>query len=305
MVLLRFLFYRYLSTGNSFRNLATTLRMGAATVSKIVHESCTVLWEELVEEFMPVPTEAQLKRIAQEFFERWKFPNCVGCIDGKHCQIKCPVNSGSRYFNYLKYFSIVLQGVADADKKFITIEAGARGKQSDGGTFSSSALFRLLEENSFNMPSDNELPGTNIKLPHVLIGDEAYPLKPYLMRPFPSRNLTPIKENFNKRLSTPRKCIECAFGILKAKWGIFSTDIEVNVKRAISIIKCACILHNVIRERDGNSDLNYCQEVSRNFQSGYPTFSQPQQRPERGGVRRGSTLAKEIRDKFANYLFHF
>jgi len=36
---------------------------------------------------------------------------------------------------------LVLQGVADADKKFLTVEVGARGKQSDGGTFVSSTLF--------------------------------------------------------------------------------------------------------------------------------------------------------------------
>jgi hypothetical protein len=40
-----------------------------------------------------------------------------------------------------------LPGVADVDKKFITIEVGARGKQSDGGTFSSSTLFQLLQKN--------------------------------------------------------------------------------------------------------------------------------------------------------------
>jgi hypothetical protein len=39
------------------------------------------------------------------------------------------------------------KGVADADKKFITIEVGARGKQSDEGTFSSLTLFQLLQKN--------------------------------------------------------------------------------------------------------------------------------------------------------------
>jgi hypothetical protein len=43
-------FFRFLLTGLSFRNLVTTLRMGASTVSRIVHETCTVLWEELVQD---------------------------------------------------------------------------------------------------------------------------------------------------------------------------------------------------------------------------------------------------------------
>jgi hypothetical protein len=96
---------------------------------------------------MPLPSKEQLERTAKDFFSRWKFPSCIGCIDEKHCQLKCPVNSGSRYFNYLKYFSVALPGIADADKKFITVEVGARGKQSDGGTFSTLTLFQLLQKN--------------------------------------------------------------------------------------------------------------------------------------------------------------
>lgn len=274
--------------------------MGASTVSKIVHETCQVIWDELVDDFMPVPTQEQLERIASDFYRRWKFPNCIGCIDGKHCQIKCPINSGSSHFNYLKYFSIVLQGVADAEKKFITIEVGARGKQSDGGTFAASTLFQLLNSNTFNVPPDKELPGTTIKLPHVLIGDEAYPLKTFLMRPYPSRSLNAIRENFNNRLSTARKCIECAFGILRAKWRILGKDIEVNPDKAISIIKCTCILHNIIREKDGDNDLDYCHEITGQHQENQ--FNDTQETGTHGGSRRGSTRAKQIRDEFANFF---
>jgi hypothetical protein len=91
--------------------------MGASTVSRIVREICTVLWGELVQEFMPLPSKEQLDRIATDFYTRWKFPDCIGCIDGKHCHLKCPVNSGSRYFDCLKYFSVALPGVAVAGKK--------------------------------------------------------------------------------------------------------------------------------------------------------------------------------------------
>lgn len=103
--------------------------MGATTVGKIIHETCQVIWDEHVSEFMPVPNQEQLEKISDDFYKRWKFPNCIGCINGKHCQIKCPIKSGSSFFNYLKYFSLVFQGVADANKKCITIEVGARSKQ--------------------------------------------------------------------------------------------------------------------------------------------------------------------------------
>ncbi|KAH9359476.1 hypothetical protein HPB48_015896 [Haemaphysalis longicornis] len=44
----------------------------------------------------------------------WNFSNFTGFIDGKHINIKCPPNSGTRYLNYKKTFSTVQFGVCDA-----------------------------------------------------------------------------------------------------------------------------------------------------------------------------------------------
>lgn len=75
---------------------------------------------------------ADYEQVAKRFYEIWKFPHCIGALDGKHCRIKCPAHSGSMYFNYKKTFSIVLQGVADDHYKFLFIDVGGFGKQSDG-----------------------------------------------------------------------------------------------------------------------------------------------------------------------------
>ncbi|KAG5879569.1 hypothetical protein JTB14_019864 [Gonioctena quinquepunctata] len=119
---------------------------------------------------MPVPNEQKLEEVIREYNTLWNFPNCFGSIDGKHCQSKCPSNTGSTYFNYLKYYSIGLQGVADAKKKCITIEVGSRGSESDGGVFQSSTLYNLLKTDRFNRPPEKALSNSNIVLPNVLIG---------------------------------------------------------------------------------------------------------------------------------------
>jgi len=75
------------------------MRMDACTISKIVHEVCLVIWEKFVHDFMPVPTKQHWEKVAKDYYNRWGFPNCIGSVDGKHCQIKCPKNSGSSYFN--------------------------------------------------------------------------------------------------------------------------------------------------------------------------------------------------------------
>nr|CAH7734522.1 unnamed protein product [Callosobruchus chinensis] len=179
--------------------------MGASTVGKIIKEVCAALWEVFQPLHMKQPTTADFLRISEEYNRLWDFPNCIGAWDGKHIRIKCPSHSGSMFFNYKHYFSIVLQGLVDDHYRFISIDVGGYGKQSDGGTFQASKLSKLLEKN---------------------------------------------KENFNKRLSRARKTVECAFGILFAKWRIISSVIETGETTADIIIKAICILHNIIIEKE-------------------------------------------------------
>lgn len=257
--ILSFLF-RYLATGSSFKTLAFTFRMGDNTVGKIVKETVIAIWEELHLEHMPVPTRDDFKTIAEDFYKLWNFPNTVGTLDGKHVRIKCPKNSGSMFYNYKQFFSMVLQGVADAHYRFITVEVGGYGKQSDGGTFHASKLYEVLQEKKLDIPEPQPLPATNVRAPFVFLGDEAYPLLTFLLIPYRGTNLPIEKECYNKRLSRARKTIECAFGILFAKWRLLSKCIETDVDAIENIVKCMCVLHNVIINKEGID--HHLQEVN-------------------------------------------
>nr|CAI5857947.1 unnamed protein product [Callosobruchus analis] len=114
--------FRYLATGSSFKSLSFAFRIGASTAGKIVAETTTVLWEELQQFHMPVPAKEDFQTISDCFEKVWNFPHCTGAIDGKHVRINCPKNSGSMYYNYKSFYSVVLQGVADANYKFIAVD---------------------------------------------------------------------------------------------------------------------------------------------------------------------------------------
>ena len=127
-------------------------------------------------------TEEEWIRISEKFEEKWNFPNCLGALDGKHIQMKWPVNSGYYYFNYKGTFSIVLLALVDADYKFTFINIGWNGRISDGGIDRNAALFSALENNSLNIPKERKVDDF-ATLPYVVEGDDAFLMKPFLMKP--------------------------------------------------------------------------------------------------------------------------
>nr|CAI5852405.1 unnamed protein product [Callosobruchus analis] len=160
---------RFLATGASFKQLASAFRMGRSTVASIVKEMTRTLWNILQPIHMPVSTEATFRQISDDFMQTWNFPRCIGAIDRKHIKIKAQQHSGSMYFNYKHHFYIVLQGVCDANCKLIMIDVGGYSKQSDGGIFKNSDMYKLMHQKRLHIPDPDCLPDTNVRAPYIYI----------------------------------------------------------------------------------------------------------------------------------------
>lgn len=239
-------FFRYLATGLSFTKLAENFRIGISTVSKIIDEVCTALWNVLQPLVMPEPSENDWRRIAKEFEDLWQFKNCLGALDGKHVYITCPANTGSSFFNYKHRFSIVLMCLADAKRKIIMVDVGSMGRFSDGGIFNDSSFGRRLREKRLNIPQPEPLYEGGEPVPFVFIGDEAFPLMENFMRPYPRDQLDPQKRIFNYRLSRARRIVEATFGVLARKWYVYRKDFECKVETVDKVVKASCVLHNYL-----------------------------------------------------------
>ena len=60
-------------------------------------------------------------------------------------------------------------------------------------------------------------------LPIVMVGDKAFPLRRYMMRPYPGRVLDEQKAVFIYRLCQARRIVENGLGILAARCAIRDT----------------------------------------------------------------------------------
>lgn len=238
---------------------------------------------------MALPNPEEWSKISDDFYRRANFPNCLGCIDGKHIRITNPEHGGSLFLNYKNFFSIVLMAICDSNYNFIYVDVGSYGKCSDSGIFKNSTFYKKLSEGNLNIPDDKPLPGSRIVLPHVFIGDEAFGLSNNLMRPYGGKSLSISKRVYNYRLSRARRFIECSFGIMTNKWRILHRPLNVSVDMAESILKAICILHNFVRTRDG-----YTFEDTLTVQGLVPLVA------TRYTVR--SKQVTDIRDGFAEYF---
>ena len=241
---------RFLATGDQIRSIARNYRIGASTCAKCIYETLDVIWEELGPIYMAAPTEDDWRESEGHFHVQWNLPNCVGAVDGKHVNIVCPNNTGSTYYNYKGGFSTVLMAVVDGQYRFKWISVGSAGKEADSTIFRASDLGQRLESGQANMPGPKPLPGTGIVVPHVICGDEAFPLRTFLMRPFPGTQLhTDNRRVFNYRLSRARRVVENAFGILAQRSRCFMKPLYMEPSNAIRVVRAACVLHNMLCKR--------------------------------------------------------
>ena len=108
--------------------------------------------------------------------------------------------------------------LVDANYHFIFVDVDNCGSNADGTVFSYSEFGQFYLGHELNIPGPKPLPNSPQlrNIPHVIVADEAFPLKQNIMRPYPrSRNTTRLsnpKQIYNYRLSRAHRIVENAFG---------------------------------------------------------------------------------------------
>ncbi len=196
-------------------------------------------------------------------------------MDGKHVNITKPSKSGSQFFNYKGTFSMVLLALVNPEYKFILVDIGAYGSQSDRGVLRMSSMGKLLHKRALGLPDGKRLTGFEEvgPIPYFIAADEAFPLQVDIMHPFSGRerkrkeavrnmaqeeldtaarkktprDLTDRQLIFNYRVLRGRHIVENVFSICVHHWRVLLHAMALHKPENVETVIMACVvLHNYL-----------------------------------------------------------
>lgn len=149
-------------------DLQYSFRIAATTIGGIVRDVCENIWIHMKDMCMVPLTEDRWKEIINGFMKTAQFPNCLGAVDGKHIRIIKPAGRGSAYYNYKKYFSVILMAVCDSNYMFTFVDIGSYGRHADSTIFEESTFYKSLLEKKLNIPAPSSISRNGPVLPKNL-----------------------------------------------------------------------------------------------------------------------------------------
>ena len=203
-----------------------------------------------------------MRQAIQKFKDISHFPQVVGALDGSHIPIKAPKEEPNEYVNRKSFHSIVLQGVADANRKFLHVSTSYAGSIHDARVLRMSSLLTAIEDGDILHSPLRRIGGMQVK--PLIVANPAYKLTTWCMKPFPqTRALTDRQRDFYKSLSSARVVVEQAFGLLKGRWRCLLDKLDESVDKVPFTIITCCILHNICLEVNDGTEIDVANNEDR------------------------------------------
>ena len=216
-----------LATSTDYRTLSHLFGLSKSSICLIIREVCRAIVDHLTKLYIKIPTENEMREMMMCFKEKYGFPCCGGALDGSHIPISAPAANHTDFYNRKGWYSIILQGLVDHRYCFIDVYTGWPGSVHDARVFAHSSVYKKGTDGTLYPSWTTSIQEENI--PIVILGDSAYPLLKWLMKPLPHNGaLTQEQKRFNYHLSTARVVSKNAFGRLKGRWRCLSKRIDMN-----------------------------------------------------------------------------
>lgn len=218
------------------------------SVSRTVWEVCQSIVEN-VQHYIKFPqTNAEFQDAITLWTNKFQFPYAIRAIDCTLIPIKKPHLHGDEFICRKQYASLNVQATVNADGYFTSVDCSWAGSVHDARIWRNSSIQTIMAQQT----TGALLLGKkfNYCFLHIFmmfsLGDEGYPLSPYLMTCF--RNTSSEAERkFNKMLKSERTYIERCFGQLKQRFPMLYSKIRIKIERVPSFIMACFILNNIAK----------------------------------------------------------
>ena len=225
--------------GSPAHAVACRYAVGKSSVDRIVKRFCQAVRVGLAQE-MRWPSEAAQRDIKESFHRIAGIPGVVGLVDGMLVRIRKPSTNSFDYLCRKSYYALNCVVCAGPDNIIYAANTSWPGSVHDARALDGSGIrgqMRSMEDGH-------------------LLGDNGYPLKPWLMTPV-LRPQTAAERRYNSAHSRTRVRIEHTFGILKARFAVLAKGTSSRDPKHASDIMATCFyLHNLAtRLRDHISPL--------------------------------------------------
>lgn len=174
---------RFYASGSFQLTVGDTVGISKATASRVVSRVSAAI-ASLRPQYIVFPREEDRARIIQDFYNIANFPGVLGAIDCTHVKIQSPGgNMGEIFRNRKGYFSVNVQTICDSKLLIRDIVARWPGSAHDSTIFNNS---HIRAEYEMGRIANG-----------ILLGDNVYPLRKYLLTPFLNPNIR-SHENYNR-----------------------------------------------------------------------------------------------------------
>ena len=229
-------------TGGSNANLRSVFGIGEGTVN-LYRDRVVQALLNLKDTVVSWPNEEERKLISQRILNDFKWPNCVGIIDGTLFPLAFrPRSKDAPDYSGRKFaYSISALIICDDQRRIRYVNAGWPGTAHDNRILKNSKVYQRAS----SFFSEKQ----------YMMGDSAFENTWFLVSAFkkPRGSTLPRDhELFNDALKSPRVISEHTIGILKGRFpwlrGIrhLITDDPNDMKKILNYIMAACILHNLL-----------------------------------------------------------
>ena len=141
-------------------------------------------------------------------------------------------------------YTISTQGLVGANLVFLDVATGFPEGCRDAGNFRNTSLYTQTKNGEILKKPEDVIENSRVR--PLVLGDGAYPLLPWLIKPDNfGPALTRSEKLFNKKLCSARVTIERAFGILKARWRCLLKRLDNLLENVSAVVITCCVLHNI------------------------------------------------------------